>query len=344
MDVVQVTKDTGSQRKGWAIHDVVTQLRVRGDELALTLPPNAAAELIIGAAPECDLRIGDADGGVSRRHAKLVRSEDVWTLHDLGSTNGVFQDGERRLTFQVTPGVEIDIGGITLIAESERLVVLRDFLSRAIGWNAKRRPEVDRALRAVRDMANRRSSMVLCGDGDLSSFVRRIHQLSFGYASPFVECEAEVDQCLAASAGGLMYVRGGDKLPKDIADATDPEADVRLVIACETLKDARAAVAAVGRSELIELPSLASRPHELDRLVHEYAADAVKKLDAAAPKFREHEMSWIRASNPTSLDDVETTALRIVALRNWGVNAGAEKLGISHAALSRWASRRKIPT
>jgi hypothetical protein len=60
--------------------------------------------------------------------------------------------------------------------------------------------------------------------------------------------------------------------------------------------------------------------------------------------FREHEMSWIRASGPTCLEDIETIALRVVALRNWGVNGGAENLGISHAALSRWASRRKIPT
>jgi hypothetical protein len=323
---------------------MLTQLRVRGDELPLKRLSNVTNELIIGAAPECDLRIGDADGGVSRRHAKLVRSNDVWTIHDLGSTNGVFQDGERRMTFEVTPGVEIDIGGITLIAESARLLALRDPLSRAIGWSTKRRLEVDRALRAVRDMANRRSSMVLCGDGDLGSFVGRVHQLAFGDASPFVVCDAEVEPLLPSAAGGLLFARGGDKLPGDIVDAIDPEADVRLVVACETLKDARAAIAAVGRSELVELPSIASRANELDRLVNEYAADAVQRLGATAPMFREHEMTWIRASNPTSLDDVETTALRIVALRNWGVNAGAEKLGISHAALSRWASRRKIPT
>jgi hypothetical protein len=265
-------------------------------------------------------------------------------MHDLGSTNGVFQDGERRLTFDVAPGVEIDIGGVTLVAESKRLIVLSDLLSRAIGWSTKRRLEVDRALRAVRDMANRRSALVLCGDGDLGSFVRRIHQVAFGHASPFVACDGEVEHRLPSAAGGLMYVRGGNKLPHDIADAIDPEADVRLVVACETLEDARAAIAAVGRSEFIELPSIASRANELDRLVNEYAVDAVQTLGAAAPMFREHEMSWIRASNPTTLEDVETTALRIVALRNWGVNAGAEKLGISHAALSRWASRRKIPT
>jgi predicted DNA-binding protein (UPF0251 family) len=46
-------------------------------------------------------------------------------------------------------------------------------------------------------------------------------------------------------------------------------------------------------------------------------------------------MTWIRATEPASLEEIETIAMRIVALRNWGVNAGAEKLGISHAALSR---------
>ena len=32
-----------------------------------------------------------------------------------------------------------------------------------------------------------------------------------------------------------------------------------------------------------------------------------------------------------------------VALRNWGVNDGAARLGITHGALSLWLSRRQIP-
>ena len=32
------------------------------------------------------------------------------------------------------------------------------------------------------------------------------------------------------------------------------------------------------------------------------------------------------------------------ALRNYGVSEGANRLGIHHSALSRWAQRRHLPT
>lgn len=283
--MAQVTKDTGSERKGWSITDPVIQLRVRGETGALELPASASTEPIIGAAPECELRIGGADDGVSRRHARLARLGSVWTIHDLDSTNGIFHDGERRLTFQLAPGVEIGIGGITLIAESERLIALRELLARAIGWGTKRRLEVDRALRAVRDMANARSALVLCGEGDLTSLVRRIHMLALGRDRPFVECHGEIEPMLGAAAGRLISVRGGDKLPPDIADLNDAASDLRVVVGCESLKEARAALALLPRAELVEFPSVASRAHEIDRLVNEYATDAVATLGASAPMF-----------------------------------------------------------
>jgi predicted DNA-binding protein (UPF0251 family) len=47
-------------------------------------------------------------------------------------------------------------------------------------------------------------------------------------------------------------------------------------------------------------------------------------------------------SGVTTLDQLEAFALRLVALRSWGVAEGARRLGISHGALSRWAQRWKI--
>jgi hypothetical protein len=44
------------------------------------------------------------------------------------------------------------------------------------------------------------------------------------------------------------------------------------------------------------------------------------------------------------MKELDELALRLVAERNWGVTAGAERLGISHVALSKWMRRRDIPT
>jgi pSer/pThr/pTyr-binding forkhead associated (FHA) protein len=54
------------------------------------------------------------DPGVSRRHAEIrVRSEGPQlqaTLHDLGSTNGTFVNGERAGAVQLADGAAITLG------------------------------------------------------------------------------------------------------------------------------------------------------------------------------------------------------------------------------------------
>lgn len=47
----------------------------------------------IGRDPMSDVVMNDPE--VSRNHARLVRAEGVYTLQDLGSTNGTFVDGKR---------------------------------------------------------------------------------------------------------------------------------------------------------------------------------------------------------------------------------------------------------
>jgi pSer/pThr/pTyr-binding forkhead associated (FHA) protein len=55
-------------------------------------------------------------GRVSRRHAVALREGDVWRMADLGSTNGLLVNSKRRRSIQLTPGDEIELGGVTLIA------------------------------------------------------------------------------------------------------------------------------------------------------------------------------------------------------------------------------------
>jgi hypothetical protein len=46
----------------------------------------------------------------------------------------------------------------------------------------------------------------------------------------------------------------------------------------------------------------------------------------------------------STLEKIEETARRLVALRNWGVTGGAKRLKLNHGALSRWARDFNLPT
>lgn len=65
----------------------------------------------LGRADDNDVVLADAS--VSKAHAALERRADAFVIRDLGSTNGIFVDGERALSggpVVVTPGAAIGIG------------------------------------------------------------------------------------------------------------------------------------------------------------------------------------------------------------------------------------------
>ncbi|MDD5223332.1 MAG: FHA domain-containing protein [bacterium] len=62
----------------------------------------------IGRDPHCDIPL--EDNFISRRHARIQKSETGWVLEDLGSTNGTFI-GKKRVTRQkLSGGEEIGMG------------------------------------------------------------------------------------------------------------------------------------------------------------------------------------------------------------------------------------------
>lgn len=73
--------------------------RILGKAYPLTGPT------VIGRAPECQLRIDDAS--LSRKHAKLVPTNDGVVIEDLGSTNGSYHNGNRVQHAVAKPGDEI---------------------------------------------------------------------------------------------------------------------------------------------------------------------------------------------------------------------------------------------
>jgi pSer/pThr/pTyr-binding forkhead associated (FHA) protein len=66
-------------------------------------------QVVLGRSRECEVRLPDAD--TSRRHAKIVCEAGRFVLHDLGSTNGTFVNGERiESGRELRPGDRLQIG------------------------------------------------------------------------------------------------------------------------------------------------------------------------------------------------------------------------------------------
>lgn len=332
---------------GWIIDDPVIRLRVVGSQRSFEL--EAAAEWVLGASPECSIQLDDPSGRVSRRHASLERDGNAWVVRDLDSRNGIRQDGEARLSFPLAPGVQLGLGGVTLLAESRRSIELHAFLQRVLGWSAPRLADVDRALAAVRDLANLRAGLILRGEGSLLGVARRLHRLTLGAERPFVARAPDEPgvHALDRAPNGMLCL-DAEALPGDlhqvIAGLRLPDARVRLVVTARTTEAAAEITTLLARIATISIPALGEREDEIDQLLEAFARDAVAALGAPDLGFRPQDLAWVRASGVKTLDEIEDVTHRLVALRNWGVTAGAERLGITHGALSRWARRRKLPT
>lgn len=84
-----------------------------GPKVGLEVPLSTADSMSIGRSSESGLVI--RDDYTSSHHARLSRRGDIWTLQDLGSTNGTFLDGQRLSDspVQVAIGASIKVGATT---------------------------------------------------------------------------------------------------------------------------------------------------------------------------------------------------------------------------------------
>jgi hypothetical protein len=339
----------------WRIDDDLIHLRAWGTDVIYPLPAGDA-EWTIGAAHDCWLHLVDPSGRVSRHHAKLSRADGHWVIADDQSKNGIREDGGRRGHFLLAPGLEVGIGGVTLIVESPRFVALRELLSRLIGWAHERRTDVDLALRAVRTAATRRESLLLCGEGDLISLAQLLHRHTHGDARPFVVCDprrrrtdpnvrtaANYDSglvALAAAAGGTLCIwqnRQPDDFAEVVASVREPTSRVQLVVCTHSLPQAAPLIASP-----IVLPRLADRAPELDRIIDAFGADAVEVYGGV---FTPADRAWVSRHESATLPEIERATRRLVAIRGvaGSITRAANQLGMSHGALSEWVARRALP-
>jgi hypothetical protein len=133
------------------------------------------------------------------------------------------------------------------------------------------------------------------------------------------------------------------RLPRDfasvIAALRSPSSRVQLVVCTETTWDTVPALAAP-----IVVPALASREAELDRIIAEYAEDAIAQLGTPRTGFLAADRAWVREYAATSLPEIEKATLRLVAIReSRNLSNAAARLGMAPVSLSRWIGRRSLP-
>jgi hypothetical protein len=217
--------------------------------------------------------------------------------------------------------------------------------------------DIDHALRSIRMAVTRRAALVLLGDGDLVPIAHAIHHRTLGADRPFIVCDPRRRQsranvrsaenyetamlAFAAATGGSVCVRSL-RLPKDfgsvLAAFRAPTSRVQLVICGWPSEDYEAYLAAP-----IAVPTLTSRPDETDRIITEYAEDAVAELGARTG-FLPADHAWVKAHSASTLPDIKKATLRLVAIRDSrNLSNAAARLGMALVSLSRWIGRRKLP-
>lgn len=70
---------------------------------------------VIGRREDCDLRI--ALGAVSRKHCRLILTEDAIEIEDLGSSNGTFVNGSKTQRSALAPGDTIQVGPVVFVVQ-----------------------------------------------------------------------------------------------------------------------------------------------------------------------------------------------------------------------------------
>jgi hypothetical protein len=340
-----ITNIDPQARISWHIDDAIVRLRLWGTEYTYRLPEPPVA-LTLGSAATCDVRLRDRAGLLSREHARLIPmpGSSGWEIHDCNSTNGLKVDGTEASRTALHAGAKLQLGGLILVAESLQFIGLRALLCRLVGWAPDRRAEVDEAAQNVRACATQRMPLILLGDRDLSPIAMRLHRLALGPAAPFVRHDGgDARGAIQAALHGTLCVpirnRATATEIADIVHTVDAVARPRLVLCANSAGEAAAVTIKAGRRAVIVIPPLSTRADELSRLVHETADDLVREMGAPSTGFTMHDLERLQAMEFSSIAELEDTIRRVIAMRTWGVTAGAKRLGLKHSSLLEWARR-----
>src|SRR6187402_2285480 len=91
---------------------VLVMFRPDGERRSLSVVRDLT---VIGRREDCDLRIPLGD--VSRKHCRVVRSGDVMSIEDLGSSNGTFVNGQRVQETVLAAGDTVQVGPVVFCVQ-----------------------------------------------------------------------------------------------------------------------------------------------------------------------------------------------------------------------------------
>ena len=205
-----------------------------GDETEVWL----TSRVSLGRSSECAVPISGA--GVSRVHAELRPRGPTLVVHDLGSTNGTFVDGQRVDRKMLARSSVLRLGGwLAVIEQQEADETPCRFGELAPGvWGGSR---LARALRPLIQSAKSSMPLLLVGRTGTGKerFARALHELA-GKERPFsaINCAALPDSLAEAelfgyrkgaftgaeqaSAGRMRAANGGTLFLDEIGDLALP--------------------------------------------------------------------------------------------------------------------------
>jgi class 3 adenylate cyclase len=233
---------------------------------------------------------------------------------------------------------------------------LRALIARLLGWSDQR--AVDLALHSLGLAVEHRATLTLSGDGDMVPIAQALHRRTLGAAKPFIVCDPRRATSAAstrspanrtsgvaafeAAIGGSLCLRT-PRLPKDfpaLVDRLRGSDDVLCVLCTGALADPQPRFILPAP---LTVPPLIQRSAELDRIIDEYAGDAIAEMFGSASSFTADDHAWVKNHAAASFAEIETSTLRLVTLRtSRNMSHAATRLRMAPVSLSRWLGRRKL--
>jgi hypothetical protein len=232
------------------------------------------------------------------------------------------------------------------------------YLARILGYESTQ--AIERALRTIELSLTHRTALVLIGETDMVPIALALHRRTLGSDRPFILANPRRADRPATSRSPMSYTSGvaavqaayggslcmrHRRLPHDFASTVrllrDPATSVQIINCSDVLRAAMHPF--VIRPATLRVPTLEARAHELPRIVDEYADDAVSTLGARAAHFTKADRRWVLDHATSSLAEIETATLRLVALRQAEgvVFRAAARLDLSNVGLTQWLQRRR---
>jgi hypothetical protein len=197
---------------------------------------------------------------------------------------------------------------------------------------------------------------LLCGEGDMVPIAWALHRRTLGPDSPFIVCDPRRGTKAASVRAPASHASGVAAFEAAIGGSLCMRvrrfpADFPALLA--RLRDADDVLCAICAGQLgaphppiilpapLAVPPLAGRSAEMDRIIAEYAGDAIAELDASPSSFAADDHAWVRDHAASSLAEIEAATIRLVTLRtSRNLSHAAARLGMAPVSLLRWLGRR----